>query len=372
MRKNLDMYMNRPETKVIILTLTNRCNLSCVYCYEHNKELRSMPLETALDIVQREMTMQDGSDFVCVYYFGGEPFLEFENIRKIHDFLGSREWPKGWFCFSTTNGTLVHEEQQKWLLEHDDSIEVYVSLDGTKQMHDTNRSGSFDRIDTEFFAKHYPFAKMTITEKTLPHLAEGAISLHERGFEVSANMGYGVRWKDESPRVLAEQLQIMMEYYYSHPDCKPANTLNLPILDLEPGTSSPRRFCGVGPMMRSYDVDGNAYPCHAFAPLCLGKKKSELSLKLDFTCPLRLAELDEKCRNCPVVGYCPTCYGINYCATGNIYHMPDDHCKMMKVQFLSNARFKFQLYKMGRLELTPPQEVRFLRNLKALQALSVK
>ena len=162
MRKNLDMYMNRPETKVIILTLTNRCNLSCVYCYEHNKELRSMPLETALDIVQREMTMQDGSDFVCVYYFGGEPFLEFENIRKIHDFLGSREWPKGWFCFSTTNGTLVHEEQQKWLLEHDDSIEVYVSLDGTKQMHDTNRSGSFDRIDTEFFAKHYPFAKMTI------------------------------------------------------------------------------------------------------------------------------------------------------------------------------------------------------------------
>ena len=177
-----------------------------------------MPLETALDIVQREMTMQDGSDFVCVYYFGGEPFLEFENIRKIHDFLGSREWPKGWFCFSTTNGTLVHEEQQKWLLEHDDSIEVYVSLDGTKQMHDTNRSGSFDRIDTEFFAKHYPFAKMTITEKTLPHLAEGAISLHERGFEVSANMGYGVRWKDESPRVLAEQLQIMMEYYYSHPD----------------------------------------------------------------------------------------------------------------------------------------------------------
>lgn len=371
MRKNLDEYMSRPDTKIVILTLTNRCNLSCVYCYEHNKEMRSMELGTALEIVEREMTMEDGSDFVCIYYFGGEPFLEFENIKKIHEFLKSREWPKKWFTFSTTNGTLVHDEVQQWLLENDDTIEVYVSIDGTREMHNTNRSGSYDRIDTGFFAAHYPFGKMTVTNETLPYLAEGAIDLHRKGFEVSANLGHGVRWHDDSPEILAGQLDQLMEFYYEHPEYKPVNTLNLPILDLDPGTQTPRRFCGVGPLMRSYDVDGEAYPCHAFAPLCIGKDKAMRSRELDFSCPLSLLELDEKCRNCPVVGYCPTCYGINFGAYDNVYHMPEDHCRMMKTQYLCNAKFKFQLYRMGRMELTPQQEVRFLKNIRALQTLSI-
>lgn len=370
MRKNLDLYMSQPDTKVIILTLTNRCNLACVYCYEHNKEIQSMSLDTAINIIDREMTIDDGSNFVCIYYFGGEPYLEFENIKKIHSYLKSHIWSKKWFAFTTTNGTTVQEEVQEWLLDNDDSIEVYVSIDGTREMHNRNRSNSFDKIDLEFFSKYFPFAKMTITEKTLPYLAEGVIFLHERGFEVSANMGHGVKWKVESPDVLREQLNLLMEYYYVHPEYKPANTLNLPILDLEPGTRNPRRFCGVGPMMKSYDVNGEVYPCHAFAPLCVGKEKAVASQKLDFTCPLKLIELDKKCRNCPVVGYCPTCYGINFGASGNVYHMPDDHCKMMKMQFLCNAQFKYELYNRGRLELTPEQEIRFIQNLIALQSLA--
>lgn len=370
MRKNLDKYMNQPETKVIILTLTNHCNLACVYCYEHNKKIRTMDTELAFQIIDKEMMMDDGTNFVCFYYFGGEPFLEFEKIKEIHAYLKSRKWPKKWFSFATTNGTLVHEEQQKWLLENDDSIEIYVSVDGTKEMHDFNRSRSFDKIDLDFFAQHYPFAKMTVTEKTLPHLAEGVKFLHEKGFEVSANIGQGLSWTEDSPKVLEEQLFILMDFYYKHPEYKPVNTLNLPILDLEPDCEHPRRFCGVGPLMRSYDITGTAYPCHAFAPLCIGKERAEQSLKLDFTCPLQRGELDEKCRNCPVVGHCPTCYGIQFGATGNVYHMPEDHCRMMKMQYLCNAKFQFAVYQMGRRELTPEQEVRFLRNIKAVQKLA--
>ncbi len=370
MRKNLDKYMNQPGTKVIILTLTNSCNLNCVYCYEHNKEIRTMPLETALEIVEREMTMEDGSDFVCIYYFGGEPYLEFEKIKEIHAFLKSHTWSKGWFAFTTTNGTLVHDDVQKWLLENDDTIEVYVSLDGTREMHNHNRSGSYDDIDVDFFVKNYPFAKMTITAKTLPNLAAGAISLHDKGFEVSANLGHGVHWNPDSPQILAEQLQILSDYYIEHPDIEPANTLKLNLMDIEPGTKTPNRFCGLGSMMRSYDVDGEAYPCHAFAPLCIGKERAEESKKLDFTCSLSLLELDEKCRNCPVVGYCSTCYGINFGNCGNVYHIPDDHCQMMKVQFLMNAKFKYELYVRGRLKLTPEEELRLLYNIKAVQSLA--
>lgn len=115
MRKNLDQYMSRPDTKVIILTLTDHCNLACVYCYEHNKKVRSMDLQLALDIVEKEMTAEDGSNFVCVYYFGGEPYLEFEKIKKIHAFLKSRSGQSSglhlqppmepWFTKNSKNGS---------------------------------------------------------------------------------------------------------------------------------------------------------------------------------------------------------------------------------------------------------------------------
>lgn len=371
MRKNLDKFMNKPDTKIVILTLTNSCNLACTYCYEHNKESQTMDVETAIQIIEKEMNADDGSNFVCLYYFGGEPFLQFETIKKIHSYMQSHTWKKGWFGFATTNGTLVHGEAKEWLQENASSMEVYVSLDGSREMHNKNRSNSYDQIDIDFFRSEYPFAKMTVTEATLPNLAEGIISLHEMGFEVSANLGYGVKWKEDSPEVLAVQLQRLIEYYLEHPEYKPATILNLAIMDMNPGSPTPKRFCGVGPLMKSYDVDGEVYPCHAFAPLCLGKERAEEAKKLDFSCPLDPANLDEKCRKCPVVGVCPTCYGINFGACGNVYHIQDDHCRMMKVQFMANAMFKYKLYERGMLQLTDEEEFRLLRNIKAVQELAL-
>lgn len=370
MRKNLDKFMGKPGTKIIILTLTNQCNLRCTYCYEHNKETREMPLETALNIVEREMTADDGSDFACIYYFGGEPYLEFDKIKVIHDFLKSRNWNKGWHGFTTTNGTLVHGEIQEWLVENYETIEVYLSMDGTPEMHNRNRSNSYDMIDTAFFRKYFPFAKMTATPQTLPQLAEGIISLHEQGFEVSCNLGEGISWPKECAGILAEQMNLLSSYYLEHPDVPVSTILRAGIEDLSPGTEHPRRFCGVGPMMRSYDTDGIAYPCHAFAPLCIGKEKAEASKKLDFSCPLRLEENDEKCRKCPLIGNCPTCYGINFGATGNVYHIADDYCRMMKVHFLANAMFQYRLWQCGRKTFKDEgTELKFLRNVKAVQEL---
>ena len=363
--------MNKPSTKIVILTLTNSCNLACTYCYEHNKEAQVMTLETARAIVDREMTAEDGSDFVCLYYFGGEPYLQFETIRAIHSYMHAQQWNKGWFGFSTTNGTLVHGEIQDWLRENASSMEVYLSIDGDREMHNRNRSNSYDQIDVDFFRREYPFAKMTVTVETLPYLADGIIHLHEQGFEVSANLGYGVPWTRDCPEILAGQLKRLIPYYLEHPELKPATILRLAIQDMEPGSPHPKRFCGVGPMMKSYDVDGRVYPCHAFAPLCLGKERAEQARKLDFSCPLDPANLDEKCRACPVVGCCPTCYGINFGASGNVYHIQDDHCRMMKVQFLANAMFQYQRYRLGQLQLTPQEELKLLRNIRAVQTLKL-
>ena len=98
--------------------------------------------------------------------------------------------------FLTTNGTLVHGDVQKWLIDHKDCVICGLSLDGTREMHNTNRSNSFDSIDIDFFAENYPMQdiKMTISRETLPTMAEGVMYAHKRGFEVSCNLAYGIDW----------------------------------------------------------------------------------------------------------------------------------------------------------------------------------
>lgn len=40
------------RVKTIALTLSEKCNLNCVYCYEHNKDYSVMPYETAIEAIK--------------------------------------------------------------------------------------------------------------------------------------------------------------------------------------------------------------------------------------------------------------------------------------------------------------------------------
>ena len=103
------------DKKTIMLTVTEQCNLNCKYCYEKNKSLSTMPLETAIKIVEHELTKDDGFEICEIQFFGGEPFFKFDLIRDICNYIWTKEWPKKCLCFATTNGTLVHGEIKKWL-----------------------------------------------------------------------------------------------------------------------------------------------------------------------------------------------------------------------------------------------------------------
>lgn len=137
--------------KTIMLTITEYCNLNCIYCYEKNKTLRTMPLETAIKILNRELTIDDEYNDCEIQFFGGEPFAEFDLLRSICNYLWSKNWPKEYQCFATTNGTLVHGEIKEWLFQNRNRFTCSLSLDGNKSAHDINRCNSFDLIDYKFF-----------------------------------------------------------------------------------------------------------------------------------------------------------------------------------------------------------------------------
>lgn len=169
------------RTKYISLIMTENCNLQCTYCYEHFKSSKMMDFSLAKTIIENELTSDDDFEVVAFDFFGGEPFLAFETIRKLVDYFKSKKFKKDFRFSASTNGTIMPNEIKNWLLENRDIFTVSLSFDGTKEMQDTNRSNSYDKIDTHFFAKELNNGvglKMTVSQATLHSLADGVIYCH--------------------------------------------------------------------------------------------------------------------------------------------------------------------------------------------------
>lgn len=336
--------MNRPEVnhKDITLTLTERCNLDCVYCYEKSKTVRDMDFEVARSIVERELTSKDETKTVTIELFGGEPLLCFEVVKKLCEWTWRRSWPKDYIFFATTNGTKVHGELKEWFRENRNKFWLGLSYDGTPEMQDENRGGSSREIDLDFFADCWPDqgVKMTISQETLPSLADGVIYLHRKGFNVSCNLAFDAGWDAESARdILSEQLEILSDYYIEHPGIKPCSMLDYKITGVLYDNEEFEKWCGAGESMRFYSVEGKHYPCQFFQPLSVGSEAAE-ACSVDFSD--RDALIDSMCRECPFLTICPTCYGANYAANGDPAKKSRHECELNKVVILANSWFRFR------------------------------
>lgn len=360
--------------RFVTLTLTNMCNLNCTYCYEVNKSNRKMSFETAKSIIDSEF--QNGIEkdlFLHFSLFGGEPFLEFDLICKIVDYIEKNYSNYHKYNIDiTTNGTLVHGEVQEWLKEHKKAVYCALSLDGTKEMHDTNRSNSFDKIDLDFFLSMYPkqSIKMTISQETLPKLAEGVIYCSEKGFDIFCNLAYGIDWSNkDNISILNNQLAILIDYYLNNPDVKPCSMLSDQIfqLGMDYPNSNVKKWCATGDKMASYDTDGKKYPCQFFMPLSCGEEKSKKAKEFEFYDEIPVDLLDEKCRNCIVNRACPTCYGSNYVSTGSLYKKEDNYCILTKNILFARSFFHAKLWELGRLKLSEDDEQALLRSIILIQ-----
>lgn len=370
------MYLDvRNEKKfVVMLAVTDSCNLNCTYCYEHNKSPKLMTFETAKKIIDYHFSNYEGFDGIEIDFFGGEPFLNFSLIKQCTAYIRENYDRHKYVLFSPTNGTLVHGEIQQWLKENSDIFVCGLSLDGTKEMHDVNRCQSFDKIDIDFFATVFPGqpVKMTVSEESLPYLSDGVIFCHSKGFEVDCNLAFGINW--DNPRnseVLERELYKLMTYYLEHPEIKPSSILAGDIEFLGYNGSKERfvrRWCGAGVDMKSYDTDGTGYMCQFFMPLSAGEEKAKKSLDMHICHDVPLSLLDEKCQNCIVLDLCPTCYGSNYVATNNLYAKDVQLCKLQRITIKARSYFKAMQLQQGQLnDLTEEKKQLLVRSIIKIQ-----
>jgi radical SAM protein with 4Fe4S-binding SPASM domain len=239
--------------------------------------------------------------------------------------------------FATTNGTLVHGYIQDWLWEHRAKFYCCLSIDGTKQMHDVNRSESFNAIDVDFFIKAWPDqpVKMTISTKTLPYLFEGFLFLHSKGFKVECNLSEGVQQANTLfYETLHRELTKLAMYLIQNNSAHIPQILNVDFKALH--ATKRKKWCGAGEeTMVCIDTDGKRYPCQMFTPLSAGKlsqTKAQINLAEE-----RLHDM--LCSDCVIESICKTCYGANYLRTGNPAKRDPIMCKVMKICVVVSAFF---------------------------------
>jgi uncharacterized protein len=321
-----------------------------------------------MQIIEKEFAKVPVYPRIAFELFGGEPFLQFNLIREIVAFLKSKPREIQYVVSITTNGTLVHGEIQDWIRANKDILNIGLSLDGTRSMHNLNRSDSFDLIDVPFFASlsDAPRVKMTISERTLDSLAAGVIYLHKQGFIVDCNLAYGIKWSDQHfVRTLYEQLLLLVEFYIENPKIQPCSMLSSHIEVVNvPVSGTATKWCGTGKYMTAYDVHMNSHPCQFFMPVTMPEGNRSIDIPDD----IPIEYLPEMCRTCPLVNICPTCYGSNYLETGNPYQKSVDYCTMMKVIFLANSYLKWRQLSSKDYQFTENERIVYLHSIEVIQS----
>lgn len=326
----------------VTITTNESCNLNCIYCYEKKKSNKSFNVSNAKK--QLFSILNDPNvGGVTISFHGGEPFLVFDKIKGLCEWLWGQQFIQPYRCFATTNGTLIHGEIQRWLYKNRDKFICSLSLDGNRDMHNANRSNSFDLIDIPFFIKAWPHqgVKMTISPKTITTLAAGIIFLHEMGIpDIRANLSEMTNWENEELlNVFQQELVKLESFYLDHPLIKPCSLFNVPFFKILEITM-PQKWCGIGEAP-SYNIDTDQlYPCHLFFPSVCGQEKSKASELYDFTNPQ--SYISEECGKCAFLRICPTCYGANYIERGHPALRDMIMCKYHKKRFAIVADFEYK------------------------------
>lgn len=325
------------------LIVAEGCNLRCSYCFEHFKRQRKLNFKTAKEAVDHYLTADDGYDEIMIDFMGGEPMIAFDLIKQVVEYVENQKWPKRYHFSMSTNGTLFNKKNMSWFIEHKHIFTPMLSFDGTKFIHDKNRSNSYDQImeNIDFFRNHWPQQSlhMTVDSYALPYLADGVFSILALGFPIDINLVFEDVWgrgviKKRNMLIFEYELARLVDFYSEYPTLEPPLLVNLPLQNcLEPDRDPHTSWCGAGEEMVAIDFKGVRYPCHRFTGLSADKP---MTLE-EFCDPEVNQKVSHPCDTCQMIAACPTCQAYNWEANGSITNRVVHKCELLKLQMIATA-----------------------------------
>lgn len=352
-------YKMRPENPLadnITFIVTDDCNLRCRYCYERNKQPHDMTIETAIHAADYFLErFENKYDSVVFDFVGGEPFVRVDLLEQLLPYMieklkNQKKWNSYIFGFST-NGTCFSDPKVRSLIEkYREHMSIGLSLDGVKEIHDYNRSNSFDEVMKWFpyWKKNFPLGatKSTLNHEAIPYLFKSIQFLANTCLEdIFMNTIYEDVWQEGDAERYERELIKAADYILGNKVYKTKYVSLFDILMLRE-VNCASNWCGCGSSMIAVDWRGDLFPCLRFKtlskqpPLTIGNIKNGISYKK--LLPFYFCHNTRKtpdCEHCEARAGCPNCTAFCYDETGSIFDRVSYMCDMHRARKRANEYY---------------------------------
>lgn len=342
--------------KSMCLNVSHLCNLRCEYCFAdggtYNGAAENMSLDVALKAIDMIVSKSANRHNLEVDFFGGEPLLNFDVVKKTVEYARSIEKAhnKNFRFTITTNAMLLNDEIIDFF--NKEMYNVVVSIDGRRSVHDCVRKmasgkGSFDtaiknalRFKQLRKGQYYIRGTYTALNKDF---SKDVLFLNDLGFDqlsiepvvLPENHRLAIK-KEDIEQLKAEYDKLAEAYVERRKGEKWFNFFHF-MLDIYNGPCESKRLvgCGAGNDYVAVAPNGNIYPCHQFD----GEKDYVIGNVLDGTfnteIPKFFAENNllkkDKCRNCWAKYYCSGGCAANAIKYGGGINKPYElSCELMR------------------------------------------
>lgn len=321
-----------PIIKAMCLNVSHNCNLACEYCFADGGtycgERQTMSFDTAKAAIDMLVEASGTRRNLEVDFFGGEPMLDFDVVKKTVFYARSLEKPhnKNFRFTVTTNAYKLSDEDIDFFNEQ--MYNVVISIDGRKHVHDRVRKTvggkeSFDVVMKNALRfkqkrKGQYYVRGTFTRYNLD-FASDVLFLNDMGFDqlsiepvvLDPASPMAIR-DDDIPTVLAEYDKLAAEYIKRRKTDKWFNFFHF-MIDIDNAPCAVKRLkgCGAGGEYVAVAPDGTVYPCHQFDGIAATALGNVFDKKLD-------ENIRKRFYGCsvPTKTECSACWAKYYCSGG--------------------------------------------------------
>ena len=271
--------------KALCLHAAHDCNLRCDYCFAATGNFQGVRclMDEKVGFAAIDFLIENSGERTLLEmdFFGGEPLMNFEVIKKVVAYGRQREAQCGkQFRFTiTTNGLGLRADVIEYINREMDN--VVISIDGRQEVHDHLRKtvtgeGSYRHIieNAKKLAasrnqERYYIRGTFTTYNT--DFAQDVLSLYQEGFEqlslepvVAPESAHYALREEQLPAILNEYETLAQTYLQHRSEGKWFNFFHF-MMDLE-GPCVIKRLigCGAGSEYLAVTPEGDLYPCHQF------------------------------------------------------------------------------------------------------------
>lgn len=160
--QKIQAHLSCKKIGIVYLLMTDACNLACNYCFIENAmspehQFSMMTKEIArfgIDLFARALKKSSGVEEPQIILYGGEPLANLTVVKDVIEYIKilkiEGNIPPNTSITINTNGTLINEEVVS-VLKDAENLNVAISLDGPKEIHDFCRKyhggrGTYDDV----------------------------------------------------------------------------------------------------------------------------------------------------------------------------------------------------------------------------------